>query len=78
MLHANPYVNEVCLKGAALFIFKMSSEANSDEMNGVQNDDSQEKADDQTHKKSLELQEQSLGPLKEDLAEWIAKTLGTI
>ena len=55
----------------------MSSEANSNEMNGVENDDSQEKADDQTHKKSLELQEQSLGPLKEDLAEWIAKTLGT-
>ena len=66
----------MCYKGATLFIFKMSSEANSNEMNGVENDDSQEKADDQTHKKSLELQEQSLGPLKEDLAEWIAKTLG--
>ena len=34
--------------------------------------------DDETHKKSLELQEQSLGPLKEDLAEWIAKTLGKV
>ena len=34
--------------------------------------------DDETHKKSLELQEQSLGPLKEDLAGWIAKTLGKV
>jgi hypothetical protein len=33
---------------------------------------------DATHKKSLAMQEESMGPLKEDLADWIAKTLGKI
>ena len=53
----------------------MTSEENSVEMNGVAGE-GEENADDATHKKSLELQEQSMGPLKEDLADWIAKTLG--
>ncbi|XP_060555409.1 growth arrest-specific protein 2-like isoform X2 [Ruditapes philippinarum] len=30
---------------------------------------------DATHQKSLAMQEESMGPLKEDLADWIAKTL---
>ena len=53
----------------------MNSEVEDVNMKSEQNDESG-KEDDQTHKKSLELQEQSLGPLKEDLADWIAKTLG--
>ena len=31
---------------------------------------------DVTHQKSLAMQEESMGPLREDLADWIAKTLG--
>ena len=34
--------------------------------------------DDVTHKKALALQEESLVPLKEDLAEWLSKTLGNV
>lgn len=34
--------------------------------------------EDATHKKSLAMQEESMGPLREDLAEWIAKTLGKL
>lgn len=45
-------------------------------MTDDQNEISQKDDEDESHKKRLELQEQSLGPLKEDLAEWIAKTLG--
>ena len=58
-----------------IVLFQMTSEENSAEMNGVASE-GEENADDATHKKSLELQEQSMGPLKEDLADWIAKTLG--
>ena len=54
----------------------MNSEVQDVNMNSDEQNEETGKEDDLTHKKSLELQEQSLGPLKEDLAEWIAKTLG--
>ena len=55
----------------------MNSEVEDVNMKSEQNEESG-REDDETHKKSLELQEQSLGPLKEDLADWIAKTLGKV
>ena len=55
----------------------MSSEENNNAVDGIPKEGNG-KDDDETHKKSIELQEQSLGPLKEDLADWIAKTLGKI
>lgn len=48
--------------------------------NGFQNGSSKELVPepDLTHEKGLAMQEESMGPLREDLAEWIAKTLGKV
>lgn len=46
--------------------------------NGSTSPSEETSRDDTTQQKSLEMQEQSMGPLKEDLAEWIAKTLGIL
>ncbi|KAL3882500.1 hypothetical protein ACJMK2_028837 [Sinanodonta woodiana] len=42
----------------------------------TRNENSKEEEEDKLHQKALELREQSLLPLKEDLADWLCKTLG--
>jgi len=57
-----------------VFQFKIEMSGNGNQMASGDTQDEE----DATNKKRLAMQEESIGPLREDLADWIAKTLSNV